>query len=346
MEAIIVIAIVFIILWVFSKQDKKPKSKNYYQPSLTQNVFIPKSNIEKTETSEDLFSKYVKLAKMELDEKNFEKAIFYYNKAIEINSYESFCFYSRAHCKSQIKEFSGAIEDYSIAIKINSNKSLYYAMRGITYWKWGKIQEAIKDWEVAASLGSEDASKWLSLIKKPLKIKYKNNWENFRAIVNKNNITCLYHFTDRENIPSIIRYGGLYSWYTCEQKSIEIPKPGGNQLARYLDLRHNLQDYVRLSFNKRQPMLYVAQRDGRINNPVFLEISPEVIYWEETLFSDKNATANSVVIGCGLDDFKRINFRFAKSGQWQNEKEKGLIQAEVLVKSHIPLSFIKNIEKS
>lgn len=93
-------------------------------------------------------------------------------------------------------------------------------------------------------------------------------------------------------------------------------------------------------------MLYVAQREGRINNPVFLEVSPEVIYLEDTLFSDENATANSVIIGCGLDDFKRINFAFAKSGQWQNEQEKKLIQAEVLVKSHIPLSFIKNIKES
>jgi len=161
MEAIIVIAIVFIIFGVFSKQDKKPKSKNNYQPSHTQNVSIPKSNIEKTVTPEDLFSKYVKLAKMELGEENFEKAISYYNTAIEINSSESFCFNNRAHCKSQIKNFSGAIRDYSIAIKINSNKSLYFANRGITYWEWGKKQEAIKDWEVAASLGSENASKWL-----------------------------------------------------------------------------------------------------------------------------------------------------------------------------------------
>ena len=345
MEAIIVIviAIVFIIFWVFSKQDKKPKSRNNYQPSHTQNISISKSNIEKTETPEDLFSKYNKLAKMELDEKNFEKAISYYNTAIEINSSESFCFNNRAHCKSQIKDFSGAIRDYSIAIKINSNKSLCYANRGITYWELGKKQEAIKDWEVAVSLGSENASKWLGQIKKPLKIKYKNNWEIFKEIVNQNNINCLYHFTDRANIPSIKRRGGLYSWYTCEQKSIEIPIPGGSLLSRNLDLRYNLHDYVRLSFNKRQPMLYVAKRDGRINNPVFLEISPEVVYWEETLFSDENATANSAIIGCGLDDFERINFSFAKSGQWQDEQEKKLIQAEVLVKSHIPLSFIKNI---
>ena len=68
-----------------------------------------------------------------------------------------------------------------------------------------------------------------------------------------------------------------------------------------------------------------------------------MIYWEETLFSDENATANSVIIGGGLDDFKRINFELAKSGLWQNEEEKKLIQAEVLVKSHIPLNFIKNI---
>ena len=61
----------------------------------------------------------------------------------------------------------------------------------------------------------------------------------------------MYHFTDRANIPSIKKHGGPYSWYTCEQKSIEIKMPGGNQLSRDLDLRYNLHDYVRLSFNKK-----------------------------------------------------------------------------------------------
>lgn len=183
-------------------------------------------------------------------------------------------------------------------------------------------------------------------IKRPgqiLKIRYKSNWRIYEEIVNQNNITCLYHFTDIANIPSIKRNGGLYSWYSCGQKGIKIPVPGGSKLSRELDLKCNLHDYVRLSFNKRHPMLYVAQRDGRITNPIFLEISPEVIYWEETLFSNENAASNSAIIGGRLYDFKRINFSFAKSGQWQNEQEKKLVQAEVLVKSHIPLRFIKNL---
>lgn len=146
MEAIVVISIILIVFWILSRQDNKPKFKPDKQPSHTQTISIPKSNIEKTETPDDLFSKYVKLAKVELDEENFENAISYYDKAIEINSFASFCFNNRAHCKLKIKDFSGAIEDYTRSIKVNSNKSIYYANRGMTYWEWGKKQEAIKDW--------------------------------------------------------------------------------------------------------------------------------------------------------------------------------------------------------
>jgi len=338
MESIIIIAIVFYVIWLFSKQEKKQKSEINYQPSNTQNVSLSKRNIEKTETLEYLFSRYVKLAKMEMDEENFEKAIFYYNKAIEINSSESFCFNNRAHCKLQIKDFSGAIRDYSTAIKINSNKSLYYANRGMTFWEWGKKDEAIKDWETAALLGSKEAKKWLSQIGH-----YKEDWQEFENIIIQEGINRLYHFTDRSNLDSIIKYGGLFSWYTCEIKGINIPVPGGNELSRDLDIRKNIQDYVRLSFNKKQPMLYVAQREGRIINPFFLEISPEVIFFKNTLFSDENATANSAIIGGKLEDFQRINFKFAKSGEWSDELEKKYVQAEVLVKSHIPIKFIKNL---
>lgn len=39
-------------------------------------------------------------------------------------------------------------------------------------------------------------------------------------------ITKLYHFTDRDNLDSIVTNGGLYSWADCEAKGINIPKPG------------------------------------------------------------------------------------------------------------------------
>ena len=55
----------------------------------------------------------------------------------------------------------------------------------------------------------------------------RSNWKEFEAILSQNRITKLYHFTDRDNLESIIKNGGLYSWKDCEERGISIPKPGG-----------------------------------------------------------------------------------------------------------------------
>ena len=52
---------------------------------------------------------------------------------------------------------------------------------------------------------------------------YKNNYDEFKKLIEQHHITTLYHFTDRENLESIIKNGGLYSWADCEQKGISLP---------------------------------------------------------------------------------------------------------------------------
>ena len=104
----------------------------------------------------------------------------------------------------------------------------------------------------------------------------RSNWEDFKSILEKNHITTLYHFTDRDNLESIINNGGLYSWKDCEERGITIAKPGGGgpgSASWMLDARGGLEHYVRVSFTQQHPMMYVAMNEGRISNPVILEIS-------------------------------------------------------------------------
>ena len=139
----------------------------------------------------------------------------------------------------------------------------------------------------------------------------RNNWEAFKQLLEQHHITKLYHFTDRDNLESIIKNGGLYAWKDCEERGITIPKPGGGgkgSLSWSLDSRDGLEHYVRLSFTPQHPMQYVAMNDGRISNPVTLEIDLEVIYDEATRFADRNATRNGACVGDALDDFRRIHF--------------------------------------
>lgn len=173
----------------------------------------------------------------------------------------------------------------------------------------------------------------------------KSNWKEFKAILEKQGIKKLYHFTDRSNLESIINNGGLYSWADCESKGISIDKPGGGSMSRSLDQRDGLQNFVRASFVTNHPMMYVAMNESRISNPVILEIDPEVVFWQDTKFADRNATKNGAKVGSGIEDFGRIHFDAVKARQHFDlpEEEQMFFQAEVLVKNCIPLQYITNI---
>ena len=167
----------------------------------------------------------------------------------------------------------------------------------------------------------------------------------FASLLKEKGITKLYHFTDRDNLQSIVDNGGLHSWADCEDKGITIAKPGGDMTSRDLDRRGGHQRYVRVSFTRNHPMMYVAQKEGRISNPVILEISLDVVTLSDTLFADRNAVKNGANIGGTYSDLMRIHFSTVKQPNHFNldDDEKEFYQAEVLVKNFIPLSQITNI---
>ena len=174
----------------------------------------------------------------------------------------------------------------------------------------------------------------------------KTNWQELQAVLEQNRITKLYHFTDFDNLESIIKHGGLYSWADCEEKGIKIAKPGGSSQSRSLDQRDRLEHYVRLSFAYDHPMKFVAMDDGRISNPVVLEIDLETALWEDSLFADRNATKTGACVGGTLDDLKAVRFGlFNRMMRYfdMTEEAKTHYQAEVLVKNFIPLKYITNI---
>jgi len=170
----------------------------------------------------------------------------------------------------------------------------------------------------------------------------KPDFDKFKEIIEANNITCLYHCTDHSNLESIKKHGFLFSWFYSERAQMRIPCPGGDELSRQLDFRKGLEDYVRLSFRRGQPMIFVANKAGKIPQPFDLIIDPQVVYWQNTLFSDRNATDNTACVGGGIEDFKKVRFDLL-TRSWQNNEEKKLFQAEILVKAYLPIEYIKNL---
>jgi len=172
----------------------------------------------------------------------------------------------------------------------------------------------------------------------------KSNWHEFAEVFRENNITKFYHFTDRSNIPSIKNEGGLYSWHYCDHNNIEIPKTGGAPLSRGLDKSHGLHDFVRLSFCLDHPMQYRLSQSGY--NLVLLEVSIEVAFFENTRFADINATDNGHHQGALVEDLKRIKFSATKRNYLsRNDPDFKFHQAEVMIKTWIPIEYITNINQ-
>ena len=173
--------------------------------------------------------------------------------------------------------------------------------------------------------------------------KYKPCKDEILKILGENNIKCFYHFTSIGNIDSIKKNGGLYSWWNLKQKKINVPFIGGEGFGQQLDMRYGLQDYVRLSFCDDHPMVYRHQQNGV--QLVLLEIDVGVATWKDTLFSDINATDNSHHHGGSVEDLKRVNFKAVKRNYVsRTDDDFKPHQAEVMVKTFIPIEYIKNID--
>ena len=177
-----------------------------------------------------------------------------------------------------------------------------------------------------------------------MNITLRRNWNELKAKLDEHGITTLYHFTDRRNLASIIENRGLYSWQDCLKNGIVVERPGGNDVSHSLDVHKHLENYVRLSFVKNHPMMYIAQEDERGLQPVVLEISTDVIKWVGTKFSDRNATKNDVNV---RSDLSLIHFDILKHNavyDIEDEEQQQFYQAEILVENCVPICFIKNIK--
>lgn len=172
---------------------------------------------------------------------------------------------------------------------------------------------------------------------------YKPQRDVIKQYLQQNGIIRLYHFTEKDKIQSIIKYGGLLSYKRCLDEGIVMPVREGMALSRDIDARLDLEDYVRLSFCSRLPKIKERQKEGA--ELVMLHIDIDVALFDETLYTDIEATHIGMHQGKGFDDLKKVNLQSTQkkesspsdSDYWQR-------QAEVLVKGFVPLHYITNIK--
>ena len=171
----------------------------------------------------------------------------------------------------------------------------------------------------------------------------KSEHQEIMRILKENGVVYLYHFTDRRNLESIRKHGGLFSWQTCLNKGISIPYAGGDGNSRLLDRRHRLQDYVRLSLCDDHPMMWRLKQMGY--DLVLLKIKIDAAVLRDTLFSDMNATDNQHSHGGSLQDLKKIRFSAAKRRYVRkDDSDFKYHQTEVMVKTFLPAEYIINLD--
>lgn len=167
--------------------------------------------------------------------------------------------------------------------------------------------------------------------------------KQIRQLLSDNGITHFYHFTERENIESIKRNGGICSLQYCLLNAIEVSTKGDMTLLRDTDASFYLEDYARLSFCDRHPLIKKRQEAGA--DLVLLKVKLDVAWRYDTLFSDRDAASKYHHHGSTIEDLKKVRMgaiRKSNLEEWDPDYE--FNQAEVMVKSIIPLEYIENID--
>src|SRR5205085_10715012 len=75
-------------------------------------------------------------------------------------------------------------------------------------------------------------------------------------------IPFLYHFTDRRNLDSIRKLGGLYPLAEMRRMGIDVPAPGGNEWSWDADGIKGFDEFVHLCFRATHPMEFAARAEG------------------------------------------------------------------------------------
>lgn len=118
------------------------------------------SNSEKVKHIKALMTKgneYVDIGCDYLNKNNFNTAIEYFNKAIEINFNYKYGYFNRANAYLRLKEYQNAINDYNKVIELDP--TCYEALfnRGLIYYDLRLYNKAINDYNIVLKLNALDA---------------------------------------------------------------------------------------------------------------------------------------------------------------------------------------------
>lgn len=93
---------------------------------------------------------------------DFEGAIEYYSKILELYPDADYVYVYRGNAKSALRNYSDAIDDYTKAIEINMDNDDAYFERGRARISAGYKNEGCNDLGTAEQFGNEDSKRYLT----------------------------------------------------------------------------------------------------------------------------------------------------------------------------------------
>lgn len=225
------------------------------------------------------------------------------------------------------------IRPYSTCISDGKKDSLELAYRFYLYYKAEKLSLANDEIEILIV----SLSNILKSMKSSLPLK--SDKDKILEYLKSNGIEYFYHFTEEDNLVNIRKSRGLYSQRECLSNSI-FPKTSGEMRhLRNKDAEFFLEDYVRLSFCKRHPLI-----EGRSGNLVLLKFRIDVALFESTLFSDKDAALDEHEHGNRFEDLLKVRLDATKRTITDTtDPDFAYSQAEIMVKGFVPQEYIVNL---
>jgi len=170
--------------------------------------------------------------------------------------------------------------------------------------------------------------------------------------IRRHNIQYLYHMTNIHNLENIMEYGLLshedahycgLALRDISNQSVQVRR------SSKLIMGIPLHRYVCFYFSPRNPMLYTLKDHQQ--DIVFIGVSPQLLLYPDTVFSDGNAASNDTVFYMNTSSLDYLPWNIINSVYWNDHADGKRIKcAEILVPARVAIQniikfFFYNIEQ-